>query len=125
MNWVQSKINSPVGNLPNAIVFKQIIGEDILKEPLIECMKDLTTLDNVKLFLNKINLFQLSKNLRERIHVDLFEFSLKYISFEGEDITLELERSPWLAILKGDKYGWNLKLILDYRDSCNRGAEVS
>ena len=29
-----------------------------------------------------------------------------------EDITLELESSHWVAILKGDQYGWNLKLIL-------------
>ncbi len=43
-----------------------------------------------------------------------------------EDITLELERRPWLAILKGDQYGWNLKLILNDSDSglLNRGAEV-
>ena len=41
-----------------------------------------------------------------------------------EDITLELERSPWLAILKGDQYGWNLKLILSANDLFNRGAEV-
>ena len=41
-----------------------------------------------------------------------------------EDITLELERSPWLAILKGDQYGWNLKLILNGSLSLNRGAEV-
>ena len=41
-----------------------------------------------------------------------------------EDITLELESSPWLAILKGDQYGWNLKLILDTNGSKNRGAEV-
>ena len=40
-----------------------------------------------------------------------------------EDIILELERSPWLAILKGDQYGWNLKLILDGSFSLNRGAE--
>ena len=26
-----------------------------------------------------------------------------------EDITLEFELSPWLAILKGDKFGWSLK----------------
>ena len=26
-----------------------------------------------------------------------------------EDITLELERRPWLAILKGDQYGWSLR----------------
>ena len=41
-----------------------------------------------------------------------------------EDITLELERRPWLAILKGDQYGWNLKLILNTSDSIVRGAEV-
>ena len=42
-----------------------------------------------------------------------------------EDITLELESNPWLAILKGDQYGWKLKLILDSNDSLNRSAEVS
>ena len=42
-----------------------------------------------------------------------------------EDITLELESDPWLAILKGDQNGWKLKLILDSSDSLNRGAEVS
>ena len=41
-----------------------------------------------------------------------------------EDITLELERNPWLAILKGDQYGWNLKLILEGNNSFNRGAEI-
>ena len=42
-----------------------------------------------------------------------------------EDITIELESDPWLAILKGDQNGWKLKLILDSSDSLNRGAEVS
>ncbi|WP_269608807.1 DUF1818 family protein [Prochlorococcus marinus] len=41
-----------------------------------------------------------------------------------ENITLELERSPWLAILNGDQYGWNLKLILNQSGLLNRGAEV-
>ena len=41
-----------------------------------------------------------------------------------EDITLELERSPWLAILKGDQNGWNLRLILSASGLLNRGAEV-
>ena len=41
-----------------------------------------------------------------------------------EDITLEMESNPWLGILKGDKNGWNLKLILDSSDSFHRGAEV-
>ena len=42
-----------------------------------------------------------------------------------EDITLELECSPWFAILKGDQYGWNLKLILSPSSSLDRGVEVS
>ena len=41
-----------------------------------------------------------------------------------EDITLELERSPWFATLKGDQYGWNLRLILSASGLLNRGAEV-
>ena len=41
-----------------------------------------------------------------------------------EDITLELETMPWRGILKGDQYGWNLKLILNSSGSQNRGAEV-
>ena len=41
-----------------------------------------------------------------------------------EEITLELERTPWLAILKGDKYGWSLTLILSASGLLNRGAEV-
>ena len=50
--------------------------------------------------------------------------SVKEQLMGDEDITLELERSPWLAILKGDQYGWNLKLILTNSDVSNRGAEV-
>ncbi len=41
-----------------------------------------------------------------------------------EDITLELERSPWLAILKGDQDGWSLRLILSSSGLSNRGAEI-
>ena len=41
-----------------------------------------------------------------------------------EDITLELERRSWFAILKGDQYGWNLRLILSASGLFNRGAEV-
>ena len=40
-----------------------------------------------------------------------------------EDITIELESNPWLAILRGDQYGWELKLILSSNLS-NRGAEI-
>ena len=50
--------------------------------------------------------------------------SLREQLMDDEDITLELERSPWLAILKGDQYGWNLRLILSASDLLHRGAEV-
>ena len=59
-----------------------------------------------------INLSDQYKNIKDQLMGD-------------EDITLELESDPWLAILKGDKNGWKLKLILDSSDSLNRGAEVS
>ena len=59
-----------------------------------------------------IDLSDQYKNIKEQLMGD-------------EDITLELESDPWLAILKGDQHGWNLKLILDSSDSLNRGAEVS
>ena len=42
-----------------------------------------------------------------------------------EDITLELESNPWFAILKGDQYGWSLKLILNGNLALHRGAEIS
>ena len=41
-----------------------------------------------------------------------------------EDVTLELESRPWLAFLKGDRYGWDLRLILSDSGLLNRGAEV-
>ena len=50
--------------------------------------------------------------------------SVKEQLMGDEDITLELERSPWLAILKGDQYRWNLRLILSASGQSNRGAEV-
>ena len=50
--------------------------------------------------------------------------SVKEQLMGDEDITLELERNPWVAILKGDQYGWNLKLILSSNGSLNRGAEI-
>ena len=59
-----------------------------------------------------INLSDQYKNIKDQLMGD-------------EDITLELESNPWLAILKGDQHGWKLKLILDSNDSLNRGAEVS
>tara|TARA_B100000945_G_scaffold155097_1_gene124350 strand:- start:165 stop:545 length:381 start_codon:yes stop_codon:yes gene_type:complete len=49
---------------------------------------------------------------------------IKFQLMGNEDITLELERIPWLGILKGDKYGWDLTLILNGNFSLNRGAEV-
>ena len=50
--------------------------------------------------------------------------SVKEQLMGDEDITLELERCPWLAILKGDQYGWNIRLILSSSSLLNRGAEV-
>ena len=50
--------------------------------------------------------------------------NIKFQLMEDEDITIELESGPWFAILKGDKHGWDLRLILASSDSFNRGAEV-
>ena len=65
------------------------------------------------------------KNLVEVV-IDLSDQykSLKEQLMGDEDITLELERNPWLAILKGDQYGWTLRLILSSSGLSNRGAEV-
>ncbi len=41
-----------------------------------------------------------------------------------EDITLELERNPWFAILKGDRDEWSLKFILKKSEPFSRGAEI-
>ena len=73
-----------------------------------------------------IELDQLEWEILVRIVIDLSD---QYKEVKGqlmgnEDITLELERTPWLAILRGDQYGWNLKLILSASDFLNRGAEV-
>tara|TARA_Y100001978_G_scaffold68080_1_gene61261 strand:+ start:375 stop:755 length:381 start_codon:yes stop_codon:yes gene_type:complete len=72
---------------------------------------------------------ELSKCEWENLVKLVIDLSDQYQSVKGqlmgnEDITLELERSPWLAILKGDQYGWNLKLILSSHGLSNRGAEV-
>ena len=74
-----------------------------------------------------IELDQLEWEILVRIVIDLSD---QYKEVKGqlmgnEDITLELERTPWLAILRGDQFGWNLKLILSASGLLNRGAEVS
>ena len=74
-----------------------------------------------------IELDQLEWEILVRIVIDLSD---QYKEVKGqlmgnEDITLELERTPWRAILRGDQYGWNLKLILNTSGLLNRGAEVS
>ena len=71
----------------------------------------------------------LSKSEWEDLVKVVMDLSNQYESVKSqlmcdEDITLELERSPWLAILKGDQYGWNLRLILSDSGLSNRGAEV-
>ena len=50
--------------------------------------------------------------------------SVKEQLMGDEDITLELERRPWLAILRGDQYGWNLRLVLSASGLFHRGAEI-
>ncbi len=66
------------------------------------------------------------KSLIEVVN-DLFNqyLEIKQQLMGDEDITLELARDTWFAILKGDQYGWGLKLILNASGSFNRGAEVS
>ncbi len=59
----------------------------------------------------------------------LFDLHQQYLDVKDqlmgdEDITLEMERYPWLAILKGDRYGLSLKFILSQREPLYRGAEV-
>ncbi len=59
----------------------------------------------------------------------VFDLSDQYFEVKGqlmgdEDITLELDRGIWVAILKGDQYGWSLKLILSQNEQQNRGAEI-
>ncbi len=50
--------------------------------------------------------------------------SVKDQLMADENITMELEHRPWLAILKGDQYGWDIRLILSASGLLNRGAEV-
>ena len=72
---------------------------------------------------------ELNNSEWENLVIAVIELSDQYADVKDqlmgdEDITLELERTPWLAILKGDQYGWNLKLILNGSFSLNRGAEI-
>ena len=74
-----------------------------------------------------IELNKIEWNTLVKVVIDLSDQykNIKDQLMGDEDITLELESDPWLAILKGDQNGWKLKLILDSSDSLNRGAEVS
>ena len=59
----------------------------------------------------------------------VFDLSQQYIDVQDqlmgdEDITLEIERNPWFAILKGDRCGWSIKFILSQREPFHRGAEI-
>ena len=72
---------------------------------------------------------ELNKSEWEYLVKVVIDLSDKYNSIKeqlmgDENITLELERFPWLAILKGDQYGWNIRLILSGNGLLNRGAEV-
>ena len=50
---------------------------------------------------------------------------IKHQLMGDEDITMELDRNPWLAILKGDQNGWSIKLILSPNGLFSRAAEIS
>ena len=73
-----------------------------------------------------IELNQFEWNNLVKVVIDLSDQykAVKEQLMGDEDITLELERSPWLVILKGDQFGWDLKLILNASGLLNRGAEV-
>ena len=55
------------------------------------------------------NLLQFEWENLVRVVIDLADqYKVVKDQLMGDaDITLELERSPWLAILKGDQYGWS------------------
>ena len=44
---------------------------------------------------------------------------------DEEQITVELERTPWWGCLEGDRRAWSLQLILKPVDLGRRGVEVS
>mgnify|MGYP001219142960 CR=1 FL=1 len=59
----------------------------------------------------------------------VFDLNQQYLDVQNqlmgdEDITLEIERNPWFAILKGDRYVWSLKFILSQSEPFQRGAEI-
>ena len=65
----------------------------------------------------------------ERLVNVVIDLSSQYEDIKGqlmgdENITLELDSSPWFAILTGDKTGWDLKLILNANGSLKRGVEI-
>ena len=72
----------------------------------------------------ELNQYEYEKLIKVVIDVSDQYNDIKDQLMGEEDITLELESDPWLAILKGDQYGWDLKLILRGDFSLNRGAEI-
>ena len=59
----------------------------------------------------------------------VFDLHQQYLEVQDqlmgeEDITLEIERNPWLGILKGDRNEWSLKFIISQSEPFHRGAEV-
>ena len=103
------------------MIKKEGEGWRIIIDPSREIFTTLIGGENWAIELNKSEWEDLVKvviNLSNQYH------NIKDQLMGEEDITLELESNPWLAILKGDQNGWNLKLVLDSNDSLNRGAEV-
>tara|TARA_B100000214_G_scaffold51344_1_gene32459 strand:+ start:85 stop:465 length:381 start_codon:yes stop_codon:yes gene_type:complete len=103
------------------VIKKEGLGWRIIRDPSRDKFSSLIGGENWAI--------ELDKSEWENLVKVVIEVSDQYKSLidqlmGDEDITLELERSPWLAILKGDQYGWNLRLILSANGLSNRGAEV-
>jgi hypothetical protein len=103
------------------VIKKEAPGWRIIRDSSRENFSTLIGGENWAIELNQSEWENLVKTV-----IDLSD-QYKYVKAQlmgDEDITLEMERSPWVAILKGDQYGWNLKLILNGSLSLNRGAEI-
>tara|TARA_Y100001968_G_C18703578_1_gene412404 strand:+ start:121 stop:501 length:381 start_codon:yes stop_codon:yes gene_type:complete len=103
------------------VIKKEGLGWRIIRDSSRDDFSTLIGGDTWAIELNQSeweNLFKVVMDLSDQYK------SVKEQLMADEDITLELERSPWLAILKGDQYGWNLRLILSSSSLFNRGAEI-
>ena len=103
------------------MIKKEGTGWRIIKDPSRDNFSTLIGGENWAVELNESEWEDLIK-----VVIDLSDQykAVKSQLMGDEHITLELESNPWLAILKGDQYGWNLKLILSNCSLFTRGVEV-